>query len=195
VRLILASTSASRAAMLEAASVPFEAVAPRIDERGVEADLGDITPVALAATLAQKKALAVQGGGDTLVLGSDSVLEAPSGATLSKPDSPETLRGQLRTLGGGSHRLISAAAVAQDGDIVWRATEIVTMHMRPLSESFIDEYVAREWEQARWCVGGYRVEALGIQLFERIEGSHFAVLGLPLLPLLSFLRERGVLPS
>lgn len=194
-KLVLASSSASRAAMLQAAGVPFDAVPPHVHERAVADDLLDITPATLAATLAQKKALAVPGRAGALVLGGDSVLEGSDGESLSKPGSPEELRIQLLSLAGRSHRLISAAAVAQGGDIVWRATETAVMHMRPLSEAFVDDYVAREWEHVRWCVGGYRVEAFGIQLFEQIEGSHFAVMGLPLLPLLGFLRERGVIAA
>lgn len=194
-KLVLASSSASRAAMLSAAGVPFEAVAPLIDERAVKDELHDITPATLAATLAQKKALAVPYHSGTLVVGSDSVLEDCDGGMLSKPDSPETLRAQLLSLSGRSHRLISAAAIAENGDIVWRATETVIMHMRTLSEAFVDDYITREWEQARWCVGGYRFEAIGVQMFDRVEGSHFAILGLPLLPLLAYLRERGTVPA
>ncbi len=193
--LVLASSSGSRAAMLEAAGVRFEAVAPDIDEDAVKIELQDITAATLAATLAQKKALAVRGDHGVLVLGSDSVLEDPDGVLLSKPDRPQTLRAQLLSLAGRSHKLISAAAVAEGGDIVWRATEIATMHMRVMSPAFVDAYVAREWDHVRWCVGGYRFEASGAQLFDRVEGSHFAILGLPLLPLLAYLRERGVVAT
>lgn len=191
-RLVLASTSASRAAMLTAAGIAYEAVASGVDERSLEDAAHDIAPATLAATLAQKKALAVPGGQEMLVLGSDSVLETEDGATLSKPTDPDQARAQLLSLRGRGHRLISAAAIAEDGDVVWRDSEIVTLHMRAFSDAFLDDYLAREWEQIRHCVGGYRIEALGVQLFDRIEGSHFAILGLPLLPLMAYLRERGV---
>lgn len=194
-RLVLASSSTSRATILAAAGVPFEAIAPHVDERAVEDELHDVMPATLAATLAQKKALAVPAAPGTLVLGGDSVLELPDGMILSKPGSPQILRAQLLSLGGRSHKLISAAAVAEEGDIMWRATETVTMHMRSMTPAFVDAYIGREWEQVRGCVGGYRFEALGAQLFERVEGSHFAILGLPLLPLLAYLRERGVVAS
>lgn len=191
-KLILASTSASRAAMLTAAGVPFEARAPHVDERGVEDALHDIAPATLAATLAQKKALAVAADAETLVLGCDSVVEDDNGASLSKSPDIDAARVQLRALRGRSHRLISAAAAAQGGDIVWRATETAVLHMRPFSDRFLEDYLEREWQHIRHCVGGYRMEALGAQLFDRVEGSHFAILGLPLLPVLAFLRERGV---
>lgn len=194
-KLVLASTSASRAAMLTAAGVAFEVVAPEVDERGVEDALHDIVPATLAATLAQKKALSVAAGTETLVLGSDSVLETEEGAALSKAGDPAELRAQLQALRGRSHRLISAAAIAQDGDIVWRAAETATLHMRDFSDAFLDDYLAREWEHVRYCVGGYRMEALGVQLFDRVEGSHFAILGLPLMPVLGYLRERGVVAT
>ncbi|HZF42659.1 MAG TPA: Maf family protein [Sphingomonadaceae bacterium] len=194
-KLILASTSASRAQMLTAAGVPFTARAPGIDERAVEDRLDDIAPATLAATLAQKKALALAAGADTLVLGCDSVAESDDGASLSKCPDIDAARAQLRTLRGRPHRLISAAAIALDGDIVWRGTEFATLHMRAFSDPFLDDYLSAEWDHIRHCVGGYRMEALGAQLFDRVEGSHFAILGLPLLPLLSFLRERGVLAT
>lgn len=193
-RLVLASTSASRRAMLTAAGVPHEAVASGVDERALEAGLRDVAPVALAATLAQAKALSVPAAPGTLVLGCDSVLDAGEGA-VAKPASIEAARAQLLGLRGREHRLISAAAIAEDGGIFWRASEVVTLRMRAFSDAFLDDYLAQEWGHIRHCVGGYRIEALGIQLFERIEGSHFAILGLPLLPLLDYLRERGVLSS
>ncbi len=194
-RLVLASTSPTRRAMLAAAGVPHEVASPGIDERAIQDGLGDISPTVVAATLAQKKALAVAAEPETLVLGCDQVLETADGRVLSKAGSSEALRSQLVELRGTHHRLISAAAIALDGDVVWRASETVTLHARAFSERFLDDYLAREGEAARHCVGGYRIEALGVQLFDAIEGSHFAILGLPLLPLLAFLRERGVLAT
>lgn len=194
-KLILASTSASRAAMLTAAGVTFEARAPNVDERDVEDSLHDIAPATLAATLAQKKALAVEAGPGVLVLGCDSVLETEDGASLSKSTDVDQARAQLSALRGRPHRLISAAAIAEDGAIVWRGAEIATLHVREFSDAFLEDYLDREWDQIRHCVGGYRMEAMGVQLFDRVDGGHFAILGLPLLPVLGYLRERGVVPT
>lgn len=180
--------------MLTAAGVPHEAVASGVDERALEAGLRDVAPVALAATLAQAKALSVPAAPGTLVLGCDSVLDAGEGP-VAKPASIEAARTQLLELHGREHRLISAAAIAEGGDIVWRASEVAMLRMRAFGDAFLDDYLGQEWEHIRYCVGGYRIEAMGIQLFDRIEGSHFAILGLPLLPLLDYLRERGVLSS
>ncbi len=194
-KLILASTSATRQAMLEAAGVPFEAVSPQIDERRVEDELHDIAPATLAATLAQKKALAIEAGAGTLVLGSDQILETVDGHNLSKPFSREEARAQLAGLRGRTHRLISAAAIAEEGNIVWRGSETAGLAMRDFSEDFLDAYLDGEWDEVRHCVGGYRIEGPGAQLFESIEGSHFAILGLPLLPMLAYLRTRGIIPQ
>ena len=193
VSLLLASTSATRRAILTASGSPHDAVASGVDERAVEEELGDVAPAVLAATLAQKKALAVPADAGTLVLGCDQVLETQDGRVLSKPATIADLRAQLLDLRGKPHRLISAAAIAEDGDIVWRASETVTLRMRAFSDDFLDAYLVQEGAAAIDCVGGYRIEGLGAQLFDAIEGSHFAILGLPLLPLLSYLRERGVI--
>jgi septum formation protein len=181
--------------MLEAAGVPFEAVAPVLDEEGAKAELQGLSAIALSEALAERKALAVSAAAGDLVLGSDQVLETQEGWRLSKPSSRDDLARQLQALGGTTHKLHSAAAVAEQGKIIWRGRESVAMTMRALSADFIQAYVDREYETVRWGVGGYHVEAGGVQLFDRIEGSHFAVLGLPLLPLLGYLRERGVLAS
>jgi septum formation protein len=101
----------------------------------------------------------------------------------------------LRSLSGRTHRLHSAAAIAERSHIVWRCTETVELDVRPLSDEFLHSYLDAEYEQIRWSVGGYRIEGRGAQLFDRIDGSHFAILGLPLLPLLDYLRERGVMPD
>ena len=194
-KLILASTSTARRAMLKAAGVPFEAVSSLIDERRVEDELHDIAPATLAATLAQKKALAIDAVPGTLVLGSDQILETTDGDSLSKPSTRDEARVQLVGLRGRSHRLISAAAIAEQGNIVWRGSETATLAMRDLSDDFLGTYLEDEWDEVRHCVGGYRIEGSGAQLFESIEGSHFAILGLPLLPILSYLRTRGIIPQ
>ena len=183
--------------MLEAACLPFKAVSSPLDEEAAKTELkaAGLGAVQLAEALAQRKALAVIAGPGTLVLGSDQTLETEDGEALDKPASREDLARQLRLLAGKPHRLHSAAVIVEEGRQVWSAVESVTMTVRPLSRDFISSYVGPEYETVRWSVGGYHVEGRGVQLFERIEGSHFAVLGLPLLPLLAFFRERGLLPA
>jgi septum formation protein len=192
-RLILASTSSARRRMLEAAGVPFEARAAEIDEEAVKEELNDLDAKALAEALAERKALSI--GEDALVLGSDQTLERDDGSRLGKPASCEDALAQLRSLSGRTHRLHSAAAIAERSHIVWRCTETVELDVRPLSDEFLHSYLDAEYEQIRWSVGGYRIEGRGAQLFDRIDGSHFAILGLPLLPLLAYLRKRSWLPS
>lgn len=194
-RLLLASKSEARSAMLKAAGVPFAAVAAPLDEevekRRLREEGADSRSLALG--LAEAKARSVETGAGDLVLGCDQTLELESGDTLHKPTSVEDAAEQLRRLSGRRHKLHAAAAICNGGDIAWSAVESVTLSVRPLGEAFIAAYLAVEYEQIRWCVGGYRIEGPGAQLFDRIEGSHFAILGLPLLPLLEYLREREVL--
>ncbi len=192
-RLLLASRSAARRRMLEAAGVDFVAVDAEVDEPALKAELAGLEAPALALALARAKSLSVEADG--LVLGSDQVLEREDGSLLSKAGSRAELADQLRSLSGRSHRLHSAAAMADGGAIVWQGDETVLMTMRPLSQAFLEAYLDAEYEEVRWSVGGYHVEGRGVQLFDRIEGSHFAVLGMPLLPLLAFLRERHLLAS
>jgi septum formation protein len=179
--------------MLEAAGVTFEAKAAEIDEEAVKDVLSDLDAKALAGALAERKALSI--GADALVLGSDQTLERDDGSRLGKPASREDAFAQLQSLSGRTHRLHSAAAIAERSHIVWRSTETVELDVRPLSDEFLHSYLDAEYEQIRWSVGGYRIEGPGVQLFDRIDGSHFAILGLPLLPLLAFLREREILRS
>jgi septum formation protein len=195
VKLILASQSAARRNMLEQAGVKFEAVSPELDEEAAKAGLtgAGFDPRGVAEELAQLKALSIAAGPDSLVLGSDQILEREDGEMLSKPESREEAMDQLRALSGRSHFLHSAAVIAERGEGVWWHNETVELAMRPLSESFLQAYLDREYEAVRWSVGAYRIEGMGAQLFDRIGGSHFAVLGMPLLPLLAYLREREVL--
>ena len=183
--------------MLEAAGVPFDIVEAAFDEDEVKEELRSrgLAAAELAAALAERKALAIISGAGDLVLGSDQVLEHEDGSTLDKAESREELERQLRSLRGRPHKLHSAAVVAEAGKVVWSGAETVTLHMRSFSETFLHDYVGREFDEVRWSVGGYHAEGAGVQLFDRIEGSHFAVLGMPLLPLLGYLRERGLLPS
>jgi septum formation protein len=195
VKLLLASKSAARRAMLEAAGVPFEPVEAELDEEAAKAGLqsAGFDAIGVAEELAQLKALSVSAGEGDLVLGCDQVLEREDGLLLSKPASREELRRQLKSLSGVPHKLHSAAVVCEDGEAKWWGLESVTLTMRPLGDAFLDAYVDREWEHVRWNVGGYRIEGPGVQLFDRIEGSHFAIMGVPLLSLLAYLRERGLL--
>jgi septum formation protein len=183
--------------MLEAAGVPFQPVEAELDEAAAKAGLwsAGFDARGVAEELAQLKALSVRAGEDDLVLGSDQTLERDDGTLLGKPASREEARGQLLSLSGSTHRLHSAAVVAEDGEGVWWTCETVELTMRPLSDAFLQDYLNREYEAIRWSVGGYRIEGPGAQLFERIEGSHFAILGMPLLPLLGYLRERAVLKA
>lgn len=193
-RLILASQSAGRRAMLDAAGVPFAAMAPGVDEDAAKASLRHLPPRDFADALAELKALKISARDPgALVLGCDSVVALEDGSLLDKAASREDAADQLRRLSGRRHHLYSAAVIAEGGRPVWRVVDRVTMHVRSLSDAFIQSYLDRDWEQARWCVGVYRIEGPGAQLFARIDGSHYTVIGLPLLPLFDYLRTRGIL--
>ena len=195
--IVLASGSAARAAMLRAAGVVFEVVRPAVDEEALKRDLRAARlPVASQAdALAEGKALSVSRmRPDARVLGSDQMLETADGGWLDKPRDDADAAAQLRSLGGRTHRLHSAAVVAVAGATVWRTTATATLTMRPLSDTFIAAYLAAEAE-ALAGAGIYRIEGRGVQLFKRIEGDNFTIMGLPLLPLLGWLRAAGELPS
>ena len=191
--LILASKSQSRAAMLRAAGVAFEAQAAEVDERALEAEMVGARPDQVALALAEAKALGVDAG-DALVLGSDSLVVVGD-RRFDKPASRDDAAEHLREFSGRVMQLHSAAALARDGEIVWRHAAIATLHVRELSDAFIAYYLDAEWPEVSHCVGVFRIEALGVQLFDRIEGDHFTVLGMPLLPVLGALRENGELPA
>jgi septum formation protein len=182
--------------MLEAAGISFETVAADLVEAEAKAGLiaAGFEPRDLAEMLAEMKARSVAAD-DALVIGADQTLELDDGTMLSKPESRADALVQLRRLSGATHWLHSAAVIAEKGERVWGETESVAMVVRELGEDFLRDYLDREYEAVRFNVGGYRVEGLGAQLFEEIDGSHFAILGLPLLPLLAYLRERGLLES
>lgn len=194
--LILASQSASRRAMLEAAGVPFSAMSAGVDEEAAKAGLRDLNARDLADALAELKALRVSGREpEALVLGSDSVVALEDGTLLDKPETRDQAADHLRLLSGKRHELVSAAVIAEGGKSIWRVVDRAKMYVRPLSESFIQSYLDAEWPAISGCVGCYRIEGPGAQLFARIDGSQFTVLGLPLLPVLDYLRVRGVMPS
>jgi septum formation protein len=189
--LILASKSASRRAMLDAAGVGYESIPADVDERGLEAGLVGAAPEAVAVALAEAKALAVSlAHPGRLVLGSDSLIEV-EGRRFDKPASRENAAEHLQFFSGKVMRLHSAAALARDGALVWRHGALAKLHVRGLSDSFIHSYLDREWPAVAGCVGVFRIEDRGVQLFEAIAGDHFTVLGMPLLAVLGALRELG----
>jgi septum formation protein len=192
--IVLASQSASRYAILTAAGVPFEAQAAGVDEDAARAALAHLSARDLADALAELKALKVSTRRpETLVLGSDSVVALADGTVLDKPGDREEAADHLARMSGGSHRLWSAAVIAEGGRPVWRHVEDARLHVRPLSDAFIRGYLDAEWPAIAGCVGCFRIEGPGVQLFSRIEGDHFTVLGLPLIAVLRYLRDRGVL--
>ena len=189
--LVLASSSAIRRAMLEAAGVEHEAVPAAVDEAAVKARAAD--PAALAVELAQAKAVAVSSSRrDDWVIGSDSVVSV-HGRMFGKPADREQAAAHLREFSGKTMRLTSAVALARDSVIEWSHCATATLRVRDLSEEFIGAYLDREWPQVSYCVGVFRIEGPGVQLFDRVEGDYFTILGMPLIPLLGALRERGVL--
>ena len=192
--LILASGSATRAALLEGARIPFEVRPARIDEAAAkEALLAEGHPPRdVADALAELKALRVRAEGP--VLGCDQVLEH-DGMVLSKPETPEAATDRLALLAGGRHRLHAAAVLAEGGRAVWRHVETVTLTMRPLSRAWIEDYVARRWDAVRHTPGAYLIEGEGARLFSRVDGDHDAALGLPLAALVGVLIARGALDA
>jgi septum formation protein len=197
-KLILASQSAARRAMLEAAGVPHDAMAAGVDEDSLKAGLraDGLNARSLADALAEMKAVKLSRRHPTdLVLGCDQVASMEDGAMLDKAGSREEARAQLLALRGKAHRLTSAAVICEGGSPVWRHIDVAKLVVREFSEAFLDAYLDAEWPAISGCVGGYRIEGRGAQLFARIDGSHFTILGMPLLPLLDYLRVRGVLES
>jgi septum formation protein len=196
--LLLASQSAARRAMLHAAGIPHDAMASGVDEETAKAALAadGLSPRDLADALAELKAIRVSKRvPGSMVLGGDQTLALDDGTMFDKPVDRDAAADQLRQLSGRTHVLHSAAVIAEAGRPVWRHIERAKMTMRPLSEAFIQSYLDVEYAEISGCVGGYRIEGPGIQLFARVEGSHFTILGLPLLPLLDYLRIRGVIET
>jgi septum formation protein len=191
--LVLASRSVARRSLLEAAGIPIETSTVDLDERAIEAHSGDRSPSQVANLLAEKKACAAaaQWPG-RIVIGADQTL-ALGTLRFNKPRDRASARDQLRTLAGRSHELHSAVAVACDRQVLFGTVQSARLTMRAMSDQFIESYLDTVGSQALTSVGSYQLEGLGIHLFERIEGDHFTILGLPLLPLLTFLRRFGLL--
>ena len=197
-RLILASQSESRRQMLGAAGIPFEAMSPQVDEDAFKEEFRaqGMDARTLADALAELKARRLSSRiPAAMVLGADQTLELDDGAMVDKAVDRDDAAAILRRLSGRTHFLHSAAVVCENGGPVWRQIETARMTVRVLSDRFIADYLDEEWERCRWCVGCYRIEGPGAQLFSDIRATHFAIQGLPLLGLLDFLRVRGVLAA
>ncbi|MGE0741492.1 MAG: nucleoside triphosphate pyrophosphatase [Hyphomonadaceae bacterium] len=193
--LILASGSSSRRRMLEAAGLSFVVELPRVDEEAAKASLRaeGLKPRDQADALAELKALSVSRKQSGFVIGADQML-AVEGETLDKPKDRNEARQHLQRLRGRKHELLTAAVVAREGAIIWRHVDTPRLKMRSFSDAFLDDYIAQAGDQVLKSVGAYQLEGLGAQLFESVDGDYFSVLGLPLLPLLAFLREHGIVP-
>lgn len=192
--LILASASSARRRMLEAAGLSFEVAPSLANENHAKATYraGGMKPAAQAEALAELKALSVSGQREGLVIGADQML-AISGQVLDKPRDVAEARSHLETLRGKTHELLTAVVVSRGKDIIWRHLDAPRLTMRTFSDAFLNDYLKRVGDNTLHSVGAYQLEGLGAQLFERIEGDHFSVIGLPLLPLLAFLREQGII--
>ena len=197
-RLLLASQSSGRAAMLRAAGLDFETSAAHVDEEALTASLvaAGQTPRNIADALAEAKAVKIASRlPGVTVIGADTVLALDDGTMLTKPETPADAAAHLARMAGTRHRLFSAAVAARDGAPVWRAVGEAKLWMRPLSDAFIADYVARHWDSIRWSVGCYEIEGAGVQLFDRVEGDPWTIIGMPMLPLMAWLRAAGLAPA
>lgn len=191
--IILASKSASRRAMLDAVGLQYEAIPAEIDERAVEEELLGAAPAEVAEALAVAKAAAIAAKhSERLILGSDSLVVC-NGERFDKPKSREDAAVHLRFFSGKAIELYSGAALLRGQGCEWSGSALAKLHVRELSDAFIEDYLEAEWPEVGYCVGVFRIEALGPHLFHAIEGDQFTVLGMPLLLVLEALREAGVL--
>ena len=196
-KVVLASASAARAALLTGAGVPFASDPANVDEAELKIALraDGATPAQVAATLAEAKAGQItHRHPGALVIGADQVLDL-DGDVVDKPDDRTAARAQLAALSGRDHFLHSAVCLIRDGQLIWHHTDTATLHVRSLSDAFLDHYLDAMGDTVCTTVGGYQLEGLGAQLFTRVDGDYFTVLGLPLLPLLDMLRNHGVVPT
>jgi len=194
-RLILASKSAARRDMLTGAGVPFDVRAADVDEAAVKARFDPAEAAGLAEELARAKALAAsRAAPDAWVLGADQTL-AFDGGLVSKARDLDEARARLAAMRGRVHHLHSGAALARDGQVVWSGVDTAGLWVRDFSDAFLDAYLAAEGEALLACVGSYRLEGMGAQLFARIEGDYFTVLGLPLWTVLDQLRRHGIIAT
>jgi septum formation protein len=196
-RVVLASGSATRAALLRNAGLAFEQIAAPVDEgelkRAMKAEGADAAETAMALAVLKAHRVSERAPG-ALVIGADQMLVA-NGEWFDKPADRAAAKAQLLSLAGTSHRLISAACAMVDGERIWGRHEHATLLMRPFGEAFVERYLDAAGEAALKSVGAYQLEGLGAQLFRRVDGDFFVVLGLPLLALLDFLRGRGIVPE
>jgi septum formation protein len=195
--IILASSSPIRAALLRNAGLAVQTQPARIDEETIRKALDSegASPRDMADTLAEMKAARVAARHpQAIIIGCDQVLEF-EGKAFAKPEDQQRLRAQLETLRGQTHRLLSAVVVYQDARPVWRHVGVARLTMRPVSDAYLSEYLQRHTDDLFDSVGGYKLESEGVRLFSRIEGDYFTILGLPLLPLLSWLADRGLIPA
>ncbi|MFG1401222.1 Maf family protein [Xanthobacter sediminis] len=192
--LVLASKSATRLSLLVHAGMPVETVSIDVNERTLQAEAGDLDPCRVALMLARAKAAAgsVAAPG-RIVLGADQTLALGS-AVFHKPSTVEAARSQLEALSGKTHALHSAAALVVNGEFVFETVASAYLTMRPLSQDMLDTYLAAAGQRVLTSVGAYQLESVGVHLFTKVEGDHFTILGLPLLQLLPFFREQGMLP-
>jgi septum formation protein len=193
--LVLASKSLARRAMLEAAGIPLVLVPADIDERAIETRSGPVDAGQAAVLLAREKARVVAARlGNRFVVGADQTL-ALGTRRFSKPPDRDAAREQLRALSGRTHELHSAVAVGRDGRVVFSHVDVARLTMRAISDRFIESYLDAVGPEVTQSVGAYQLEKEGVHLFERIEGDHFTILGMPLLALLAFLRREGFLDA
>ena len=194
--IVLASKSAARRAVLDGAGVAYEAITAGVDEDAVKAAMlaEGANAREIADALAELKAIKVSRSHPGFVVGADQTLEL-EGELYDKAETVEEARARLRLLRGKPHKLHSAVVVAKDGAPIWREVVTATLTMRDFSDAFLDDYLADEGEAALGSVGCYRLEGRGVQLFSRIDGDYFTILGLPLMGLLDLLRRHGELPA
>lgn len=196
-QIILASGSAVRATLLRQAGVTFDVQIPRVDEQAIRQAMQaeQANPRDIADVLAETKAQRIAAKNPAaLVIGCDQVL-ALDGQIFAKPDTPATALAQLHRLRSQTHQLFSAIVIYQDTTPIWRHVGTARLTMRAASDSYLQDYVTRNWTSVQQSVGGYKLEEEGVRLFSRIDGDYFTILGLPLLPLLSYLTIRGTLPT